>query len=136
MTAMAQQLTVEEKMTLKNAVYGAVYLVSNVDPGFFATFRESFAASKRLAGSVGVVRDALTSDGIPGLPRSSARELETIVLPALSDSVRILRAKAPEEVEAFRAIVLAACGEVAAAAGGTGDAENAEIGRIRGALEV
>lgn len=131
---MIEQLTDEEKMTLKSAVYGAISLVSNVDPGFFATFRESFAASKQLAGSVGVVREALISDGIPGLPDSSPQELSGIVLPALGRAVRILSAKAPGEVEAFRAIVLAACREVASASGGAKEAENAEIARISDAL--
>jgi hypothetical protein len=134
MTRVMQPLTDEEKMTLKSAVYGAVFLVSNVEPGFFATFRESFAASRALAGSVGVVREALTSDAVPGLPRSSSAEAEGFVLPALTRSVRILHAKAPAEVEGFRAMVIEACGEVASAAGGTKAAESAEIAKIREAL--
>jgi len=42
-------LSDEEKTTVRNAAFGAVYLVSNADPGVFSMIKESFAASAALA---------------------------------------------------------------------------------------
>ena len=44
----SEQLTAEEKSTLKMAAFGAVYLVSHADPGAFDMIKESFAASRAL----------------------------------------------------------------------------------------
>lgn len=134
MTQPPQPLTDDEKKTLKNAAYGAVLLVSNADPGFFAMFKESVAASKALAGSSGVVREALTKGGMPSLPKSSVAELEATVLPGLTQAMSILATKAPGESDGYRATVLEACDKVATAAGGVAEAETAEIAKIRTAL--
>jgi len=131
---MTLPLTDHEKKTLKNAAYGAVFLVSNADPGFLAMFKESFAASKALAGSSGVVREVLTTGGIPSLPKTSPAELERTVLPELTRSMGILAAKAPDEVDAYRSTVLAACEQVAAAVSGVKESETAEITKIKVAL--
>lgn len=131
---MTQPLTEDEQKVLKEAAFGAVVLVSNADPGVIAMFKESFAASTALASSTGVVRKALTSGGIPHLPNASPIEVEASVLPALERSIEILRAKAPAEVDGFRATVLAACEQVAAAASGVEPGESAEIDKIRTAL--
>ena len=131
---MTLPLTDHEKKTLKNAAYGAVFLVSNADPGFLAMFKESFAASKALAGSSGVVREVLTTGGIPSLPKTSPAELERTVLPELTRSMGILAAKAPDEADAYRSTVLAACEQVAAAVSGVKESETAEITKIKVAL--
>jgi hypothetical protein len=131
---MTQPLTDDEKMTLKRAAYGAVFLVSHADPGFLAMFKESFAASKALAGSSGVVKEALTKGGIPSVPKSSPAEIEATVLPGLTRSMEILAVKAPAEADTYRATVLAACEQVAAAVGGVQEAESAEVAKIKAAL--
>ena len=131
---MAQGLTDEERLTLKTGAFGAVFLVSNVDPGMLAVFKESMAASGAFADSSGVVREALTTGPLPRLPRDSALEIEATVLPALGRAVRILSEKSPADVAAYREVVLSAADRVARAHAGVDPAEAAVIERIRAAL--
>lgn len=131
---MTQPLTDEERKTLKDAAYGAILLVSNADPGLLDMFKESFAASKALAGSSGLVKEALTKGGVPSLPKSSPADLEAAVLPGLHRSMEILKAKAPGEVEAYRSTVIAACEQAAQAGSGVTETETTVVGKIRTAL--
>jgi hypothetical protein len=132
---MTVPLTDAEKRVLKTGAFGAVYLVSNADPGFFSMLRESFAASGALAGSTGFIRDVLAEGGQPRIPRRPPEAVAAAVLPALSEAMRILRAKAPGEVEQYRRTVLYAARRVAAASRGVAAAEAAAIERIEAALE-
>jgi hypothetical protein len=129
-------LTDEEKQVLKTGAFGAVYLVSHADPGFFSMLRESMAASGALAGSTGLVRDVLTGGGQPRVPREPPEAVEAVVLPALRESMSILGAKAPGEVRNYRDTVLSAARRVAAASHGIQAAEAAAIEKIRAALGV
>ncbi|MBQ0900585.1 hypothetical protein [Micromonospora sp. U21] len=131
---MEQRLTDEERLTLKTGAFGAVFLVSNADPGMLGVIRESVAASGALADASGVVKEALTSGPLPRLPRDSQLEIESVVLPALDRAMRILREKSPADVDAYRAVVLAAADRVARAHDGVAPAEAAVIDRIREAL--
>ncbi|MGB2567497.1 hypothetical protein ACPFP2_03440 [Micromonospora citrea] len=131
---MEQRLTDEERLTLKTGAFGAVFLVSNADPGMFAMIRESVAASGALNDASGVVKEALTTGPLPQLPRDSALEVEAVVLPALGRAVDILRAKFPDDLAVYRRVVLAAADRVAEAHRGVVPAEAAVIERIRGAL--
>ncbi|MEU7927675.1 hypothetical protein [Micromonospora sp. NPDC049107] len=131
---MEQRLTDEERLTLKTGAFGAVFLVSNADPGMLGVIRESVAASGALADASGVVKEALTTGPLPRLPRDSQLEIESVVLPALGRAVRILREKSPDDVEAYRSVVLNAADRVAHAHDGVAPAEAAVIDRIRGAL--
>ncbi|MFI2711904.1 hypothetical protein ACH495_17420 [Micromonospora sp. NPDC018662] len=128
------RLTADEQLTLKTGAFGAVFLVSNAVPGVLAMVRESIAASGALADAGGVVKEALTTGPLPQLPRDSALEIESVVLPALGRAVEILRAKSPGDVEAYRSVVLAAADRVAAAHRGVAPAEAATIDKIRAAL--
>ncbi|MFY1619687.1 hypothetical protein [Micromonospora sp. WMMD736] len=131
---MEQRLTDEERLTLKTGAFGAVFLVSNADPGMLGVIRESVAASGALADASGVVKEALTTGPLPRLPRDSQLEIESVVLPALGRAVRILREKSPADVEAYRSVVLTAADRVARAHAGVAPAETAAIEQIRGAL--
>ncbi|MEU4676086.1 hypothetical protein [Micromonospora sp. NPDC023737] len=131
---MPQELTDEDRLTLKTGAFGAVFLVSNVDPGMLAVLKESLAASDAFAGASGVVRAALTTGPLPRLPRDSTLEVEATVLPALGAAVRILREKSPADLAAYREVVLAAADRVARAHAGVAPAEAAMIERIRAAL--
>ena len=131
---MEQRLTDEERLTLKIGAFGAVFLVSNADPGMLSVIRESVAASGALAGASGVVKEALTTGPLPRLPRDSQLEIESVVLPALCRAVRILREKSPADVDAYRSVVLTAADRVARAHAGVAPEEAAVIDRIRGAL--
>ncbi|HEU4423847.1 MAG TPA: hypothetical protein VFR67_15050 [Pilimelia sp.] len=130
----AEPLTDADRRTLKTAAFGAVYLVSNADPGLLDMLRESFAASGSLAGSSEQVRGVLTTGPLPILPRHPPEAVEATVLPALRESVEILRRKAPEELETFREVVLDAAARAAGAAGGFSEAEAAARDKIRDAL--
>ncbi|MEU7573227.1 hypothetical protein [Micromonospora sp. NPDC049240] len=128
------RLTEDEQLTLRTGAFGAVFLVSNAVPGVLGMVRESIAASGALADVGGVVKEALTTGPLPQLPRDSALEIESVVLPALGRAVEILRAKSPGDVEAYRSVVLAAADRVAAAHRGVAPAEAAAIDKIRVAL--
>ena len=131
---MTQRLTDEEKLTLKTGAFGAVFMVSNADPGVLAVFRESFAASGAMADASGVVKEALTGGPLPKLPRDSALEVESVVLPALTRAIGILTEKAPQDVPVYRAVVLTAADRTARAHNGVSPAEAEVIERIKGAL--
>jgi hypothetical protein len=134
---MGELLTDHERATLKRAAFGVVYLVSNADPGFLAMLRESVAASGAFTTAKGLARDVLTSGAIPRLPRASRKNqarVEQEVLPALSESLTILRAKAPGEVDNYRDAVLTAAQRAAEAAHGVRPSEAAVLAKVRAAL--
>lgn len=130
------ELTAEEKSTLKTAAFGAVYLVSDADPGFFAMLKESFAASDALAGATGLVKEVLTTGPLPKLPRASTAEVEAFVLPALERAVAILRAKAPSEVDNYQAAVVIAVEQAANAAHGVNAREADALAKVKAAVGV
>jgi hypothetical protein len=132
----ASILSEEERRTLKTGAFGAVFLVSHAEPGFFAMLRESFAASGALMDSTGLVREVLTGGVQPQIPREPPEAVEAVVLPALRRSMEILRAKAPEQVDEYRGTVLAAVSRVAEASHGVRDSERAAIDKIRTALQA
>jgi hypothetical protein len=130
----SQPLTPDERATLKRAAFGAIYLISNADPGFVAMLRESAAASDALTDASGLVYDVLTTGALPKLPRNDPAKVEAVVLPALRQSLAILAAKAPAEVDAYRSTVLAAVERTAAAVHGVNEQEAAMLAKVRDAL--
>lgn len=133
---MTQPLTEEERATLKGAVFGAVFLVSNAEPGALSMIKESVAASDAFAGTTGLVRELLTTGGLPRLPGGAPADVPAAVLPALRRSVEILRSKAPGEVASFRSAVLKAIEEVARAHDGISPNEAAMMATVRAALDA
>ena len=131
----SEKLTAEEKSTLKTAAFGAVFLVSNADPGALDMIKESFAASRALADTAGLVREVLTTGGLPRLPRDP-EEVELIVLAGLRRAVEILEAKTPGEADNYRRAVTVAMDRVAGVVDGVGEAEAVMVAKIRGALGV
>lgn len=127
----SEPLTPDERATLKRAAFGAVYLVSNADPGFVAMLRESAAASGAFTDTTGLLNEVLTTGALPKLPRNDA---EAAVLPALRESLTILTAKAPDLVDAYRSTVLAAVERTATAVHGVNDQEAAILAKVRVAL--
>ncbi len=133
---MTDPLTDEESAILKTAAFGAVFLVSNVDPGLLALISESFAASAPIAGATGLVRAVLTTGALPKLPTVGSGELSESVLPALRRSVRILCDKAPDEVENYQSVVARAIEAVARADRTVTEPETAMLASIKDALSV
>jgi len=131
-----EPLTDEEKATLKLAAFGAVFLVSNAERGVLTMIKESFAASSAIAGTTGLVREVLTTGGLPKLAGGAPADVPGTVLPALRRSVEILRVKAPGELASYRSAVLAATEEVARAHDGISPDEAAMMDTVRDALGV
>ncbi len=126
--------TDQERQTLRTAAFGAVYMVSSAEAGFFDMVKESFAGSKAFAQST-ELRDILRSGGMPKMPQGSKQDIEQSVLSSLQESQQILESKGPEELDVFRAAVSNAVDEVAGAAGGgASPAEADAVGKVKAAI--
>jgi hypothetical protein len=129
----------EEWTQLQHGLMGTTLLVSLSDPGLFDTFKEAGAAGRHLAearrgNESELVRELATSPpGAFGLGKQP-QQLEAETLDALRSGMAALRAKAPDEADAYRRFVLEVAQSVAAAAGGVAAGESGAIDKIRGAL--
>jgi len=126
--------TDEERATLRDGGFGAMMLVSQADPGFFAMFSESMAGAKALAAAPAELRDLFKGSGMPSMPKGGAAEVESTVLGRLQQAVAILQAKAPQDVQAYRDVIVAACDQVAQASGGVKASETAMIAKVKAAV--
>jgi hypothetical protein len=128
-------LSEDEHTLLRRATFGAIALVSQADPGFFAGFKESMAGSKALQDAPEDVRALLLEGGrFPRPTASSPADVEDSVLADLRRAVQVLSAKAPRQAVGFREVVLAAVQAVADASDGVAPAEQRTIDRVRDAL--
>lgn len=131
--------TEQEWDSLRKGVTGAGLLVSLSDRGFFDSFKEAGALAKHLVSarsntSSELVRELAEGGGMGFGVTSSPGEIESETLEALRTSVATLEAKAPDEVDAYRAFVVGVAESVAGAAGGGDAPETAGLERIRSAL--
>jgi hypothetical protein len=131
--------TEQEWDALQKGAMGAGLLVSVSDRSFFDTFKEAGALAKHLAGArqqneSELVRELAESRGTGFGLTSSPQEIEGATLDALSSAMAALRAKAPEEADAYRQFVLDVAESVAGAAGGGEAAESGALEKIRSAL--
>ena len=128
----------QEWEQLRKGATGAGLLVSVSDRSFFDSFKEAGSLAKHLAGGKSgqseLVRELAGERGSGFGARTSAEEMESETLEALRGAVTTLQAKAPDEVEAYRAFVLELADRVGKAAGGGDEAEAATIEKIRSAL--
>ncbi len=116
--------TDHESDTIRAGVLGAIALVSRADSGFLASLRESLAAGRALTELPEELRDTFAEFDVPTLV--PGEELTT-----LSRALAIVDARDPEAARSLRAVVLEACEEAAAAAGGVSDAEQAALTQVR-----
>jgi hypothetical protein len=128
--------TDDEKATLRNAAFGAMMLVSAADPGFFAMFKESMAGAKALAAAPPDLRDLLKSGGMPSVPKGDMAQVEGSILTQLQQAVGIVATKAPEDVDGYKGVILAACDEVAQASKGVAASETAAIAKVKTAISA
>jgi hypothetical protein len=131
--------TDQEWEAMQKGVLGAGLLVSLSDRGLFDSFKDAGALAKHLAaarreGASPIVRDLAESRGTPFGLTSSPQEVERETLDALGSAMSTLRAKAPEEADAYRQFVLDVAESVAGAAGGGESAESGALEKIRSAL--
>ena len=126
-------LTEDEMKTVRSAAIRAGALVAQAEPGFFDTFKESFAASKAVKAASPEVRD-LVAGGFPEMPSGGKEEVNARTVELLRQAVGILTQKAPQLLEQYRQVVLQSAKDVAAAAGDTSQKETAALGEIERAL--
>jgi hypothetical protein len=130
--------TEQEWQALRKGVTGAAMWVSVSDRGFFDSFQEAGALARHLVAArregSELTRALSETRGTGFALTSSPDEIERETTDALRTAVSTLDAKAPEEVDAYRAFVLEVAQSVAAAAGGGDQAESEVVERIRTAL--
>jgi hypothetical protein len=132
--ATSTPFTDDEHGTLRSAAMLASALVSRAEKGMFDSIKESFAASKAIAGSPPQVAALVGKGGFPEVPKGTPEQVEARTLELLREAVTILRGKAPELVDGYRAMVLDSCREAAAAADDTSGNELAAIAKVESAL--
>jgi hypothetical protein len=137
---MAQKadFTDEEWDQLRKGATGAGLLVSVSDRSFFDSFKEAGSLAKHLAGGRSggseLIRELSSERGTGFGLTPSPQEVESETLDALRGAVGTLEAKAPDEVDSYKAFVLELAESVGKAAGGGDEAEAATVEKIRSAL--
>jgi hypothetical protein len=136
--AAKEQFTEQEWDQLKRGVMGAALWVSVSDPGLFESFKEASTAARHMAqgreSQSELVRE-LAQERPSGFGiGTNPQELETQTLAALRDAVAAVRAKAPQEEDAYRQFVLDVGQSVAEAAEGVSAGESGALERVRSAL--
>ncbi len=124
---------------LQRGVTGAGLLVSVSDADFTDSFGEASALAKYLAGQrekgeTELMREISHVHGSGFGMTASAQKVEAETLEALSSAVTTLAAKAPDEVEPYRRLVVDVAEAVAEAKGGTKADETAAIDAIKEAV--
>jgi len=131
--------TDEEWKTLQAGITGAGTFVALADRGFFDSFKEANALAHHLrdahehSDSV-LVRDLATGQERPFGMTASADEVERSTVAAIEGAVAVLQAKSPEDLPAYRRLVLEVAQSVAEAAKGVSPQENQALDRVRAAL--
>jgi hypothetical protein len=124
-----------EKQQMRTAAFGAVFLVSQADPGMLDMVKESFAASKAMSKATGDMQSVFRGGGLPKMPKGNKSEMEQSVLSALQSSVAAISAKQPADLDPYRRVVLDACTSAAeTAGGGVSPAETTALSKVKGAL--
>jgi len=131
--------TDEEWKAMQEGIAGAGMYVALVDRGFFDSFKEANALAHHLKeahehnDSV-LLRDLATGHDRPFGMTSSPDEVEQSTVSTLQQAVTVLEAKAPEDLPAYRQLVIEVAESVAEAAKGVSPQENQALDRIRAAL--
>jgi tellurite resistance protein len=130
-----------EWQAMQRGVTGAGMLVSVADQDFTDAFGESSAMAKyltaqRTIGTTELMRELGATRGTGFGLTAKPEEVRAGTLDALRSTIATLEARAPEEVEPYRQLVLGIAEAVAAAKGGIKPTEEAAVGVIREALGV
>ncbi len=130
--------TEDEWKELQQGVTGAGMLVSTAHRDFTDSFGEASTIAKQLAAhrenESQLVRELSGTRGTGFGLVASPKEIVEGTMNALGAAVAALGEKAPDELEAYRALVLDVATAVAEAKGGVQDEEQAAIERITAAL--
>jgi hypothetical protein len=137
--ATKNDFTADEWARLQEGLTGTTLLVSLSDPGLFDTFKEAGAAGRHLAEAKRGNESQLVQE-LAGSPAfgfglgKQPQEIESMTLAALRSAVAALQAKAPDEVEGYRKLVLDVARSVAQAAKDVSAEETGAIEKITSAL--
>ena len=131
--------TEDEWHVLQRGVTGSGVLVSLSDRDLTDSFGEAGAMGKFLAGAQvasasPLVRDLAKTHGTGFGLTASPDKVRAETMNALQVAVATLTAKAPDELDAYRQLVLGLSQAVAEAKGGEKPVETTMIGEIREAL--
>jgi hypothetical protein len=130
--------TEEEWEQLRKGATGAGLLVSVSDRSFLDSLKEASSFAKYLLGSresdSQLVRELSSEHGTGFGAVATPSEVNAAADDALRAAVATLRAKAPDEVESYRAFVLELAEAVGRAAKGGDEAEAAALERVKAAL--
>ena len=131
--------TDEEWETLHKGVTGAGMMVSTSDPGFMDSFGEASALAKHLAAEGQsnqneLARQVAQTHGTGFGITSSREKVGAETLQSLHAATELLGAKAPDDLDAYRQLVLGTAEAVAEAKGGVSDAETAALAQLKEAL--
>ena len=137
--ATKRDFTEDEWKALQKGVTGAGMLVSVSDRDFTDSFGEASALAKALAaqhaqGASELVREIADIHGTGFGLTASPNEVQSETLAALGTAMGTLGAKAPDEVESYRQLVLGVARAVAEAKGGVSEAETAALAQVEEAL--
>jgi len=131
--------TEDEWKTMTKGVTGAGVLVSVSDPDFTDSFGEAGALAKQLVeerrqGASELIRELAKAHGTGFGLTTSREEVEHETLEALRSSIAILAAKAPDDEDAYRQLVLDVADAVAEAKSGVKPSETQALDKIKQAL--
>jgi len=131
--------TEDEWKGLAKGVTGAGMLVSLAHKDFSDSFGEATALAKEMSNQhvhsqSQLVRELGATHGTGFGMTASPAKVQQETIAALAAAVTVLTAKAPDELEAYRAFVLDIAQTVAAAKGGVVPEETAMIEKIKLAL--
>ena len=125
-----------EWKAMQEGITGAGMFVATVDRGFFDSFKEANALAHHLrdahehSDSV-LIRDLATGHDRPFGMTASPQEIEQSTVATLGQAVAALEAKSPEDLPAYRQVVLDVAQSVAEAAKGVSPQENQALDSIR-----
>jgi hypothetical protein len=137
--ATKSDFTDDEWKAMQKGVTGAAALVSISDRDFTDSFGEASAIAKYLAeqhekSESALVRDLAKTRGTGFGLTASANEVEAGTLDALRSATATLGAKAPEELDLYRQLVLGVAERAAEAKGGLSADETVALDKIKEAV--
>ena len=137
--ATKSDFTEDEWKAIQKGVTGAGMLVSVSDRDFTDSFGEASALAKALAaqhaeGASDLMREIAGTHGTGFGLTASPQEVETETLAALGTAMGALGAKAPDEVENYKQLVVGIADAVAEAKGGVSEQETAALEKVKAVL--
>jgi UTP-glucose-1-phosphate uridylyltransferase len=131
--------TETEWEAMEKGISGAGVLVAISDRGFFDTFKEANALAKHLAAAHAqseseLVRELASKHSNPFGVTASPQEIEQGTVDSLHAAVAALGAKAPDDLPAYRKLVLDVAQSVAEAAKGVAPTEATALETVKTAV--